>query len=284
MAKKNDLSAVDGLCKDYGESILPYFRPYITHKDDDVRFAVEDAAASFSGPQAKEMLLQLVLDQEINVAEYALRDFVRLFPPAALSEVDGKSLNDGLLIRAKRGDASSQSLLLLAYFPQTPKTVALLNSLHTIGSDTMGLQGALPVELNIILDVTLTQLGDKAAAERIAAMIHGGTPESVTDVIVTIPQMADAHLLLQATELLKDTRLSPRTRGGAGYGGPGTPIGTLTYRRVCDLALDEFAKRKPSGISLDTSVENRRPFTQEELDKSYDELRDFYGKQIERGG
>ena len=282
--KKNSLTEVYDLCKKYGESVLPHFRRYIADKDPDTRFAVETAAAHFSNPLAKEMLLQLVRDPEVYISEDALGSFLQTFPPAALSDVDGKSLNDGLLIRAKRGDASSQSLLALAYFPQTPQTIALLNRLHTKGSNKIGLSGALPVEQNIILDVTLTQLEDKAAGERIAAIIHGGTPASVTDVIVTIPQMADAHLLLQATELLKDTRLSPRTRGGAGYGGPGTPVVSLPYKRVCDLALDEFAKRKPSGISLDTSVEDHRPFTQEELDKSYEELRDFYGKKIERGG
>ncbi len=279
-----DSSEVYSLCEKYGAGILPYFRQHISDKNLFVRLAVEEAAAKFSNSTAKEMLLQLVRDQETSVMEYALRDFVRVFPTTALSHEDAKTLNDGLLIQAKKGNASSVSLLLLANFSQPPKTIALLNSLHTTGSDTMGLEGALPVEKNIILDVTLTQLGDKAAGERIAAIIHGGPPASITDVIVTIPSMADAHLLLQATELLKDTRLSLRTRGGAGYGGPGTPVVSLPYKRICDLALDEFAKRKPSGVSLDTSVENRRPFTQEELDKSGEELRAFYGKQIERGG
>jgi len=282
LAKKNDLSAVYSLCESYGAGILPHFRRHIMDVDPDIRLAVETAAAQFNSPLAKEILLQLVRDPEVNVSENALGNYVRLFPPAGLDEVDGKSLNDALLALTRRGGASSQSLLLLAYFPQTPKTVALLNSLHTKGSNTMDLEGAYPAERNTLLDVTLTQLGDKAAGERIAALLRGGPVASLTDVIVTIPYMADAHLLLQATELLKDTRLTSRTRGGAGYGGPGTPLVSLPYKRVCDLALDEFAKRKPSGVSLDTSVENRRPFTQEELDKSYDELRAFYKTQAER--
>jgi len=121
LAKKNDQSAVYDLCKSYGERILPYFRHYITDKNDDVRWAVETAAAQFSSPQAKEMLVQLVRDQEATVADHALRSFVRLFPPAELSEVDGKRLNDGLLIRVKRGDASSRSLLLLLTFRRPPR-------------------------------------------------------------------------------------------------------------------------------------------------------------------
>ena len=282
VAKKNDLSAVYSLCESYGVGILPHFRRHIMDVDPDVRLGVETAAAQFNSPLAKEMLVQLVRDPEVNISGNALGNYVRLFPPADLSDVDSKSLNDALLMLAHRGGVSSESLLLLAYFPQTPKTVALLNSQHTKGSNAMDLEGALPVEKNIVLDVTLTQLGDKAAGERIAAIIHSGPPASITDVIVTIPYMADAHLLLQATELLKDTRLSLRTRGGAGYGGPGTPVVSLPYKRICDLALDEFAKRKPSGVSLDTSVENRRPFTQEELDKSYDELRAFYKAQADR--
>jgi len=146
----------------------------------------------------------------------------------------------------------------------------------------VGLEDSLPVEQNTILDVTLTQLGDKAAGERIAALLHGGPVASLTDVIVTIPYMADAHLLLQATELLKDTRPTTRTRGGQGSGGPGTVFPPMTYQRVCDLTLTEFAERKPSGVSLDTSVESRRPFTQEELDKSESELRAFYKAQADR--
>lgn len=279
LAQKNDQSAVYSLCKENGPSILLHFQRYISDKNSDVRFAVETAAAQFSTPDSKAILLQLVRDNDTNVAEDALRTFMRLFPLKDLNISDSDTLNDGLVLRAKREEPSGLSLLLLAYHSQTPETIALLNRLREPkpgGPSKVEMINALPADRSTIADITLAQLNDKPASERIATIIHRGPVASNVDLISAIPYMTDSRLLLTATALLKDERITERVRGGMGFSGPGTAVPEVTYHRVCDLALIAFARRDPSVIPVDTSKGNQRPFTQRELNEGYNALHTYY--------
>jgi hypothetical protein len=152
------------------------------------------------------------------------------------------------------GARSAAAILLLAY---TPGGGALLHKLFKEhGSDPVKLRDwSRPVPLRLAANVALSRRGDRDARRRLAEEI-GGYPTAERVFLLDVMPYIDApELWGQMIGYFADESEIPE----------GVPAGAAR-RRVCDYALDAFAKRIPLQLSFPLEPSGR--YKQEQIEEA----------------
>jgi len=166
---------------------------------------------------------------------------------------------------------------MLAYFGPDKEISQVLNDQYDHDS-----KDRYASEHNITLDVTLAQIDDQDAQERLSKMLKSGSVDEVMIFLNIVKRIDRPFVLSEAAELLNDQRETHVQRGGIGEAGiparslihlcDDTPVPQHpkpTYLRVCDRALYVLASKAKVDVGVELITYALRLFTNDELAAAY---------------
>jgi hypothetical protein len=238
-------------------------------------------ARKSASPDAVRILTQLVPDHEDwNVAHHAVMALYTRYTDEQLLKYGGSKLRENL--QAKPGP-TAEGILLLGLLPDGEKSDAFLAGLvkknPTYKTATEDLAGV-RVELPVCCDLVRATLGNAEAAARVKQRLtaKNAPVENLVFMLHNCRVVDDPALLLAMTDCMNDNRTGQIVLSGGEPSDDGTSDNSGMSLRVCEVALEQLAKKAGIDVGVDVKAREGRftmpRYSDEEIDAAKKILRE----------
>ena len=249
--KNGDTSEVSELIK-LDDDIVPDVAVYLQADSEDVRREAVSLLGVLGGEQACTAILTTLTDSSADIRQRSARILYRC-DHTVLMKNDATSMQLGKSI--KMGNTAAAAMLLLANFPDA-ESKAILVDMTKKDQKVKLLDWMPPVSSSLVASVSLTRMKSEVGKKYLIDSIKSGSINDLLFILNIMPDIDDMDVLQFLTKLLSDKREISQ----------GIPSGATPKRRLCDLAVNAFAKKLNLDYGFKLSQEKR--YTVAELRKA----------------